>query len=204
MKRYQDFVLKDGKFIGDFERMYQSHDDPWGQSVEKYYSSISRRAVCYFIDYYNIRSIVEFGCGLGRTSNFIKENTGIKILGVDISQTCIEKSRTIFPGIDFEVGDVSNIVKYIEFDCIFMSEITWYLLEDRTIDKLFDEMGKRMKGKYLIHNLVFYKDGVQNYGNNYFTTLEEFIGFCPFDLLGKTEIDMQNSNTVETCAIFKI
>ena len=97
MKRYQDFVLKDGKFIGDFERMYQSHDDPWGQSVEKYYSSISRRAVCYFIDYYNIRSIVEFGCGLGRTSNFIKENTGIKILGVDISQTSIGKKQDNLP-----------------------------------------------------------------------------------------------------------
>ena len=184
--------------------MYQSHDDPWGQSDDKYFSSISRRAVCYFISYYNLKSIVEFGCGLGRTSNFIKENTGIEILGVDISQTSIEKSRANFPDIDFEVGDVSNINKYIDFECIFMSEITWYLLENQVIDKLFDEMGKHMKGKYLIHNLVFYKNETQNYGKDYFTNLDEFISFCPFDLLGKTEVDMQNSNTVETSAIFRI
>ena len=29
--RYQDFVIKDGKFIGEFEKMYQNFDDPWNQ-----------------------------------------------------------------------------------------------------------------------------------------------------------------------------
>ena len=28
-KKYQDFVIKDGKFIGDFEKCYQNFDDPW-------------------------------------------------------------------------------------------------------------------------------------------------------------------------------
>ena len=27
-KRYQDYVIKDGKFVGDFEGMYQNADDP--------------------------------------------------------------------------------------------------------------------------------------------------------------------------------
>ena len=32
MDRYQDYVIKDGKFIGKFEEMYQKFDDPWHQS----------------------------------------------------------------------------------------------------------------------------------------------------------------------------
>ena len=27
--RYQDFVIKDGKFIGDFEGLYNNFEDPW-------------------------------------------------------------------------------------------------------------------------------------------------------------------------------
>ena len=26
---YQDFVIKNGKFIGQFEKMYQEFKDPW-------------------------------------------------------------------------------------------------------------------------------------------------------------------------------
>lgn len=65
-------------------------------------------------------------------------------------------------------------------------------------------MKKRMQGKYFIHNLVFYKGENQKYGKDYFNNLDEFIQFCPFDLLAKTEIDIQSSNTIETSAIFKI
>ena len=31
MKRYQDYVIKDGKFIVKFEEMYQKFEDPWHQ-----------------------------------------------------------------------------------------------------------------------------------------------------------------------------
>ena len=204
MKSYHDFVIKNGEFLGDFEKMYQIHEDPWGQSSLDYYSSISRRAVCYFIQHYQLRSIVEFGCGLGQTSNFIQKNTGVDILGVDISSTSIAKAKMTFPDLEFEIDNISNIVKYINYDCIFMSEITWYLLENHSIDNLFDAMKKHMHGKYFIHNLVFYKGENQKYGKDYFTNLDEFIQFCPFDLLAKTEIDIQSSSTIETSAIFKI
>lgn len=29
--RYQDYVIKDGKFVGEFEKMYQDCDNPWHQ-----------------------------------------------------------------------------------------------------------------------------------------------------------------------------
>ena len=32
--KYQDLVIKDGKFVGEFEKMYQEFDDPWNQTKE--------------------------------------------------------------------------------------------------------------------------------------------------------------------------
>ena len=34
-ERYQDYVIRDGRFIGDFEAMYQDHDDPWAPDTKK-------------------------------------------------------------------------------------------------------------------------------------------------------------------------
>ncbi len=59
------------------------------------------------------------------------------------------------------------------------------------------------EGKYFIHNLVFYK-GSQSYGLNYFSNLDEFIHYCPFDLLGKVSGDYEDSISIETSTIFKI
>lgn len=203
-KKYQDLVIKDGKFIGEFEKMYQSFNDPWGQSEKIYSSSISRRSVCHFIERFGLESIVEFGCGLGHTSKYIKDETEIEILGIDIAPTSIQKASLTYPSIEFRVDDVKNIGSYKNFDCIFFSEITWYLLEDQLIDNVFSILSKEMKGKYFIHNLVFYKNQSQSYGRDYFSTFDAFIAFCPFKLLGKVESDFYNESSLETSAIFLI
>ena len=204
--KYQDLVIKDGKFVGEFEKMYQEFSDPWNQSVEVHYRSLSRRSVCYFLEKFDINSIVEWGCGLGKTVNYIKENTGkdVDILGIDISKTAIDKAKNLYPKLDFKVDNILNISQYNNFDCMFFSEITWYLLEDKKMDKIFNIMSKNFKGKnkFFIHNLAFYKDGIQQYGNDYFTNLDEFIEYCPFELLEKVQVDLKDG--IETSAIFKI
>ena len=202
--KYQDFVIKDGKFVGEFEKMYQQFEDPWDQTKKGYVeNSISRQIVCNYINYFQINSIVEFGCGLGKTTNFIYENTGIDILGVDISETSIKKSKMTYPKLKFQVNDIDNMYEYKDYDCYFFSEITWYILEDNKIDKIFEIMKNSLKGKYFIHNLVFYK-GQQKYGLDYFSTLDQFIEFCPFKLLDKTFTEFEESDSIETSMIFQI
>jgi len=202
--KYTDLVIKDGKFIGEFEKMYKNFEDPWSQSKsENVENSISRNIVINYIKKFKIKKIIECGCGLGKTTNYIHSNTGVNILGIDISETSIKKAKKNYPHLDFKVDNIKNIATYINFDCFFFSEITWYILQDKMIDKLFESMKKELKGKYFIHNLVFYK-GQQKYGKEYFKNLNEFINFCPFEMIGKVEVDMKNSQIIETSSIFKI
>ena len=202
--RYQDLVIKDGRFVGEFERMYQEFEDPWCQTALGYVEkSISRQIVVNYIKTFDIRSLVEMGCGLGKTSNFIATNSSVNLLGVDISSTAIKKAKNSYPSLNFEVGDIKEIERYFSFDCLFFSEITWYLLEDRLLDSAFEKMRQGFSGKFFIHNLVFYK-GQQKYGLNYFDSLDKFIEFCPFELLGKVEIDIAGSDCIETSCIFRV
>lgn len=202
-KRYQELVIKDGRFVGKFEEMYQEFDDPWSQVELKIENNISRQIVINYVNKYKISSLVEIGCGLGKTTNFISSNCKADILGVDISKTAINKAKNNYPALFFEVGDVRDIEKFFLYDCIFFSEITWYLLEDNLIDYTFEKMLKGFTGKFFIHNLVFYK-GQQKYGLEYFDSLNKFIKYCPFHLLGKVEIDLADSDCIETSCIFRV
>jgi SAM-dependent methyltransferase len=207
--KYQDYVIKNGKFVGKFEEMYQNVENPWHQSDPATRSSISRQAVSYYVNKYYIQSVVEFGCGLGDTAASIKQliDHEVDYLGIDISETAIAQARTNHTDIKFDVDDCSNIQDYSNFQAIFFSEITWYLLEGKKLDGIFDKMKSLFSGSetFFIHNLVFYKNGVQQYGNEYFTNLEEFISYCPFELLGTTVAnDLENNIAIETCSIFKI
>ncbi len=203
MERYQDYVIKDGKFVGKFEEMYQKFDDPWHQSKDGCFDDLSRKVVAHFIRQYQIKSSVEFGCGLGKTMNFIQKETNIDTLGIDISETSIKKAKEKYPDMSFEVNNIENILDYSEYQSFFFSEITWYLLEDKLLDRVFEKMKNNLSGKFFIHNLVFYK-GQQRYGNNYFTNLKEFLEFCPFKLLTKVEIDNVDSESSATSSIFII
>ena len=203
MDRYQDYVIKDGEFIGDFEKMYQLFDDPWHQSQNGTFNDLSRKVVSHFIMKYQIKSSVEVGCGLGDTMNFIQKETNIETLGIDISETSIKKAKKKYPQMSFEVNNIENILEYSKFQCFFFSEITWYLLEDKLLDKVFEKMKNNLTGKFFIHNLTFYK-GQQKYGNNYFTNLKEFLEFCPFKLLTKVEINNVDCDSSATSSIFII
>ncbi len=63
---------------------------PWNQTKEGYVeNSISRQIVVNYIKDFGLKSIIEYGCGLGKTVNFIHQNIGIDILGIDISEISI-------------------------------------------------------------------------------------------------------------------
>lgn len=201
MENYNDYVIKDGKYIGKFEEMYKKFDNPWNQTSKEYHkNSYSRNTAIINIRRYKINSLVEFGCGLGYYTSLLAQETGIKILGVDISHTAITKAKKLWPDLNFAVDSVINIRHYTDYEAILFAEIAWYILND--LDKIFDDMLKYFPGKYFIHNLVFYK-GQQKYGNEYFTNLKEFINYIPFKLIAYSEAT-EEFDDIETSTIFKI
>ena len=54
MERYQDYVIKDGEFVGKFEEMYQKFDNPWHQ-IEAVQNSYARHATLMSVRNYGIQ-----------------------------------------------------------------------------------------------------------------------------------------------------
>lgn len=199
METYHDYVIKDGNFVGKFEEMYRKFDQPWMQDQQP--NPYSRQAGIFHIQKFGISSLLEVGCGLGYYSQKIYQQTGIKPIGIDISETAIQKAREQFPHLHFEVDTADNLLHYKAVEAILFAELTWYVLPQ--LPALFDTMLTHFAGKYFINNLVFYK-GTQKYGTEYFTSLKEYIEYVPFKLLGYSEASTVSDSTIETSTIFRI
>lgn len=173
-KHYRDYILKDGKFIGDFETMYRECEDPWKQSSGRDYRS-EIAVTLNLLKKHGCRAVVELGCGKGIFTQKIHA-AGIPVTGVDIAPTAIRMARSLSPQIPFEVADILDfdLLKRLSPDCILMADVTWYVL-----DKLdaFLDFYRSLENVRLLHILVTYPPGVQKYGTDKFTTLDEILRY---------------------------
>jgi SAM-dependent methyltransferase len=180
----QDFVINDGKLIGDWEGLYSAVDDPWGQSsIENRLGArkqIAINRIAQLNSKYVGLKVLELGCGFGFMTDKLRE-MGIESLGTDISPTAIEKARKLHPSSRFDVSDYNNFELFNLFnpDVVIMSELTWYILD--TIDKYILDLknysATRSKPTFLVHLLATYKQGVQKYGSHKFTNYEEILKY---------------------------
>ncbi len=200
LESYHDLVIKDGEFIGEFERLYSEFDDPWKQSKQP--NPYARQAGITNIKRYNMKSVLECGCGLGYYAQNIYKQTGIIPKSVDTASSAIERAKQLFPHLDFEQSDITkNLADYKNVDCILFAEILWYVLPN--LNGLFETMRRHFAGKYFMVVQVFYK-GTQQYGTEYFTSQKELIDYVPFELVSQVEATTSSETTIETCTLFKI
>jgi len=178
--RYQDYVIKDGKLVGDFDGLYKNFDDPWHQSREDN-AFDSRRVLAVswcnqLRKKYNCNRIVELGCGFGHLTEQLRQQNFASI-GVDISQVAVEKAREINPSSNFVTAGLNEFEKIWQFDpdIFLMAEITWYVLDDleKFIENLRNHKNQRKRPTFLIHLLTTYAPGIQKYGIDKFTNLDE-------------------------------
>lgn len=207
METYQDYVIKDGKFIGKFEEMYKKFDDPWHQ-LKEVYNSYSRFNTILSLRKLQAISVLEVGCGLGAFTNYMSMALpDVQIVGMDISQTAIEKASNSYPELEFIVGDLNEIDNLVcreenNFDVIVLSEIMWYILQ--SLDKITEKLKKNFSGKYVIVNQTFYK-GEQMYGKEYFTNLDEMFDYLKMEVIGYTVSYVKENNvSYETHSILKV
>ena len=203
MEKYQDYVIKDGEFIGKFEEMYQKFDDPWHQK-DNLLTFYSRIVTPVTLMQYRLKNVIEMGCGLGAFTNYLKTMThGCSIIGMDISETAIKKARTYYPEIKFYCGEILEFSKNPDekIEAIIFSEIMWYILQD--LDDIIENLTNKFKNKLIIVNQVFYK-GEQRYGNDYFTSLEELVKYLPWKCLKKLSIDRIDDGFYESHSVYRI
>jgi len=192
--RYQDYVIKDGHLVGEFEQMYRDHEDPWQQAeldaleTEK---SVGISLVKRLGLFCGTKTVLEIGCGFGHYAQRFAE-MGFESIGIDISETAIEKARKLHPNCRFEVSQINDhaTIKEIAPDVIVMSEISWYVLDDLKV--FLDFLKKEMPRVYVLHILSTYPPGEQRYGRDHFTNLEEIMLYFKMHYLESGEVHCQD------------
>ena len=112
-ERYQDYVIKDGKLVGEFESMYQDFDNPWDQSFRED-AVLSKSVVENILRRSEFKRPYEIGCGLGYFVEKMRLICGAGG-GIDVSSTAIEKARAKSPKCHFDEGDILEVDKILKF-----------------------------------------------------------------------------------------
>jgi SAM-dependent methyltransferase len=140
-----EFVFKevsgDLVYVGDFDGLYKSEADPWGQSassdapMDLFYRR-SREMVASIIESIvptkNIK-ILEVGCGHGHSTRDLAARLPMStVIGMDISHRAISEARNLYPSFDFLQGDIralsaENLAGY---DVVVLHQMLWYVLND--------------------------------------------------------------------------
>jgi hypothetical protein len=187
MSNYQDYVIKDGKLIGDFEGLYRDFKDPWNQSRIDHILDSRRQLtliICKKLKAINdSKKAIELGCGFGFITEQLRE-IGFTTIGTDIAAAAIDKAIQLHPKSEFKVANFDDAATLETFnpDIIIMAELSWYVLNqlDQFKSLLKEFASKRNRPTYFIHLLTTYAPGVQKYGNEKFTNLEEILEY--FDM----------------------
>jgi len=160
---YQDYVIKDGKFVGQFEEMYQkSSEIPWHQDENAHgvFSDIDIAVLRHMHSRHQLKMVADIGCGLGFFTNRVAEEvlSSRDIHGFDISFTAIQKARQLFPQLQFSTFDIlgelpasSDVYSAIpsirqEYDLVICKECHWYMLDHL---ELFKQRVRRLSTKFL-------------------------------------------------------
>lgn len=122
------FDVKNRSFVGDFEKMYANEDkekyDSWFQEDSAHFVKQLSHLI---LSYYSFDTILDLGCGKGAFTHLLKK-TNNQVIGVDISETAIQKASSRCKEVRFEVRDAfSALNSEKHFDLIVMMEILSYL-----------------------------------------------------------------------------
>jgi SAM-dependent methyltransferase len=67
--------------------------------------------------------VIDIGCGLGGTANYIKNTTNYDVFGIDIDRLAIDHAQGRYPGVRFfscDVLDVKSKLPFHQFDLVYM------------------------------------------------------------------------------------
>ncbi len=176
LKTYNSFIIKNNKFIDNYDEMYQkSTDVPWQQDQISNLLDVKmfRYKLANYFQQENIKinGMCELGCGLGFFLDYISILAN-KSYGIDVSTTAIRKATKTFPKIKFGCFDIrrkiksENIFDKTSFDMTVERGTLWYVIEEY---EMFIENMITMSNKYICFHQNF-----RHLKNKYFIGHEIF------------------------------
>ena len=169
---YRDYVIKDGRFIGEFDQMYRNVADPWqcGALANALKNDLLVAAAAH--DGGGVRRALDVGCGLGAlTARLAAALPNAEWHACDVSPTAIEKARENVPGARLFVQDLSQPLPFApgSLDLITMAEVMWYILPqlEAVLARFFEAL--RPGGRLLLLQ-YFLKPEEQQYGKEWISS----------------------------------
>lgn len=185
----KDHVFRRGQdgslaFVGDFEGLYRDIEDPWAQSVADdrmgaYYLAARERLISIIQAEQEPGSVIELGCGLGQVCAMVNDaGVARRVVGLDISETAIEKARERYPHLEFHAADARRGWPSAvggDFNVGLMNQMLWYVLDDLSdvLTRLVEAV--RPGGRVIVAQAFF--RGTQEYGTN---VVDGFLGLVRF------------------------
>jgi SAM-dependent methyltransferase len=184
--RANDFLIRDGEFVRDFEAMYQNVDDPWDQQERAASDPLSTAALWFMSeivrrDRLRIDSILDLGCATGYYAErllALSGDAGAHYVGVDISPTAIARAEQRLAAAPphvtmrarFETGDIKDWQEKFagKFDLIFGGKVLYYVGPE--IDVCLDHIEGYLVGDG--HLCYTYNQRDDSFSNKYVTYLD--------------------------------
>lgn len=139
-----------------YNKAAETYDELFSDELEK--KEFDRKFLDEYISYFNSGSLIcSAGCGpCGHVENYFFQK-GLNVIGIDISEKCIEIAKRHYPDIQFEAGDFTKL-KYR--DSSFDGLISYYSIIDTPrfyLDKVLNEFNRVLKRNGLL--LLVAKEG---------------------------------------------
>ncbi|WP_200975685.1 class I SAM-dependent methyltransferase [Echinicola sp. 20G] len=84
--------------------------------------------------------ILDLGCGAGQLTHQISES-GAKVIGLDQSPEMVAKAQSLYPAIEFKVGDAADFSFGEKFDAIFSNAtLHWVLSYQKAIQAMYKNL----------------------------------------------------------------
>lgn len=132
-----------------------------------YYPNTYICTLIEILDYYNIKSLFDLGCGMGlllKVINIFRKN--INLGGVDINNTCIDLITRLIFSDSFRKCDIFNLTNHEikDYECLYFWDPFCKIEEIRRFIKFFSSL--KLKGKYIIirqfHISVQIQEGIHD------------------------------------------
>jgi SAM-dependent methyltransferase len=166
-------------FVGNFEELYRSVDDPWGQSnssqnrdleMAEFYTKSREKLLSQLVaTLESPESICEIGCGTGHLTKLIADRfPECVVTGCDISQTAVLKARKSFGHVEFFEHDILANPLHSPVRVVILSNLLWYVLHifDQVIVNSVRSLVRDSNQVHIvIQNALFRKGQPQIYGS---------------------------------------